>query len=80
MKILISDATNGWIVEGWDKETDKSIVFEVTEDSNEKKTFQGVLSHIVEVFGLSGYDNDKEKLYVEVKPGQTYQAPPVDQL
>lgn len=79
MRIDIEEVTNGYTVsynEG-DSESifkEKIIVFEVDDDeSNKQKQLKNMFYSILDILGEHGSRYDKERLYIEIKPGDKYE-------
>jgi hypothetical protein len=79
MKLTITTADNGYILEypnellttSDDVHTDCEVF--VIENDNSAKAIQHLLYSIIDVLDVSGSRYDKERVYVEVRPGDKYE-------
>lgn len=74
-QLIIKQVSNGWTLEYLDVEAfSKSKVIVIENQESESKTTQALLWEIVEYFGLTGNRHDAERISIEIKPGDKYNA------
>lgn len=75
--IQIKTVSNGWLVTDLsDPEMPRrTVVFEAQNDVNEHdvKKIQELLHHIVDLLGVAGSRNDRERVRVIIEPGDKYE-------
>lgn len=81
-EIELTIAENGFIVTEYDGESEsyprkqKKAVFEHTEqEGGDVIALQNMLWYIVDQLGLSGGRYDKNRIHIEIRPGDKYQEP-----
>lgn len=69
MKLTIEKVSNGWIVhDDMEPETPMMLVFEESADT-ETASFARLLDYILEQLGPSNSRHSKERIYIEIRPG-----------
>lgn len=78
MEVKVKAVENGFIVEYPSdvvSNTLTAVVFQSEDEDTDKHKFATMLRYLLDHFGLTGSRYDKERIYVELRPGDKYEEP-----